>query len=210
MLLALIEITVPFFLLCSSTFAWQATWSVLFQIDSPEIANTLITLGWCLILFLPTSLYHFLSEVCFKRDETPWVYLSYVTCSILAAVLLGSNLIIDGHHEYFFRFFIQKAGLLHIAHVVQTAIVVTRGLWLTFKKYRIVQGQMRSKLGYCIIAVIIYFFAAVDYLCNYGIEFLPAWRSIYCCLSWHYCHSKQPSITSWTIYTSWHYLLYMI
>ncbi len=166
------RITVAFLILCITTFVWQATWAILFQVETVSAADTLIKIGWLLILFLPTSLYHFLAEISRKTQELHLVYFSYGFSAFLAILLVSTDLVVDGHYDYFFGYY-PCAGILLPLHVLQTSIVVTRGLWITYQKQRVVQGEMRLKLRYCVLSVFIYFFAAVDYLCNFGIEFYP-------------------------------------
>ena len=47
---------IAFLVLCITTFAWQATWAVLFQVSDPELSHLLARTGYLLIIFLPTSL----------------------------------------------------------------------------------------------------------------------------------------------------------
>ncbi len=166
------RVSISFFILCLSSFFWQFCWAVLFQTKDPATADHIIKLGWALILFIPTALYHFLTEIVGKHKELRFVYLSYVIAGILLGLLLGSNYLIDGHYAYPWGFY-PKAGSYHWLHVLQTVIVVNRALYITFKKQIIVQGGEQSKLRACIAGVFIYFFAAVDYLCNYGYDFYP-------------------------------------
>lgn len=166
------RVSTSFLILCMTTFFWQFTWAVLFQVTDPELADQLIKLGWLLILFLPTSLYHFLVEITGKVGELRFVYLSYFVALLLSATLVTTDLFIAGHYEFFWGYY-PKAGILHPLHVLQTVIVVNRGLFITYKKQQIVQSEEKQKLRYCIAGLLIYFFAALDYLCNYGIEIYP-------------------------------------
>lgn len=162
-----------FFLLCVTTFFWQATWAVLFQVKSPEIAGYLIKFGYLLILFLPTSLYLFLTEISERKGELRWVYTSYALAASLAVVLLTSDYFVAGYYQYFFGYY-PKAGLLHPIHVLQTVVVVSRGLYITYRQQQVASTDKKSRLRLCIIiSLLVYFFAAIDYLCNYGIEFYP-------------------------------------
>jgi two-component system CAI-1 autoinducer sensor kinase/phosphatase CqsS len=161
-----------FFILCITSAVWQGTWAVLFQVQNPHVALFLIKFGYLLILFLPTSLYHFLTEISYKYRERRYVYFSYGIAAALAIIMLGSNQFIDGYYHYFFGLY-PKAGLLHPMHVLQTVIVVNRGLYITYRQQQRAKELRRITLRMCIGAVLIYFFAAVDYLCNYGIEFYP-------------------------------------
>jgi signal transduction histidine kinase len=158
--------------LCFSTFVWQLTWAVLFQTSDPQLSNMLVRIGYLLILFLPTSLYQLLVEVSQATNERKYVYISYGFSLLLAVALMTTDLIVSGYYEYYWGHYPQ-AGLLHPAHVLQTAIVIIRGLFIISKKQQTVSEPSRSVLGYCKISVLVYFFAAADYLCNYGIEFYP-------------------------------------
>ncbi|WP_230414358.1 sensor histidine kinase [Collimonas silvisoli] len=166
------RIGVSFSALCITSAFWQGTWAVLFQVHTPGLAMFLIKFGYLLILFLPTSLYHFLTEVSDRPGERHLVYLSYGIASILAVFLLGSDLFVAGFYEYFWGYY-PKAGLLHPIHVLQTVVVVNRGLYITFLQQRHAPPNKRVRLRLCIAGILTYFFAAVDYLCNYGFEFYP-------------------------------------
>jgi two-component system CAI-1 autoinducer sensor kinase/phosphatase CqsS len=166
------RISLTFFLLCMTTFCWQFTWAILFQMHQPQVALSLARLGYLLILFLPTTLYHFITELAGQHGERRWVALSYVAASLLGVLLLTSDALVDGLYPYFFGFY-PKAGPLHPLHLLQTALVVGRGLWLLYRRQRQAVSTDKARLRYCLVSLLIYFFASVDYLCNYGMEFYP-------------------------------------
>ncbi|NVD72100.1 histidine kinase [Duganella sp. BJB1802] len=166
------RISLTFFLLCATTFCWQFTWAVLFQIHDEHEALALAKLGYLLILFLPTTLYHFVAELTAQRSERRWVDLSYVGAGLLGVVMLSTDWLIAGVYPYFFGFY-PKAGPLHALHLLQTGLVVGRGLWLLYRRQQLAVSTERSRLRYCLVSLLIYFFASVDYLCNYGVQFYP-------------------------------------
>lgn len=162
-----------FFAICLTTFGWQASWSLLFKFKSEHDALVLAKLGWAFILFLPTTLYHFLSILSNKRGELRAVYCSYAFSFLLLISLLFTDSLISGLYPYYWGYY-PKAGLLHPLHVLQTTIVVLRGLYITYRaQCSAADHRIKSQLSYCIIAILVYLFASVDYLCNYGIEFYP-------------------------------------
>ena len=168
--------SLSFSVLCIATFFWQATWAVLFQTHDPTTAILLIKFGYFLIIFLPNSLYLFLVEISadsinIKRDRIYIAY-SYGLDILLAFLALSTNLFVSGYYEYFFGYY-PKAGPLHIIHVIQTALVVSRGLYVTYTAYRSANAENKKQLRLCILSIFIYFMAAIDYLCNYGFEFYP-------------------------------------
>lgn len=166
------RISLTFFLLCAATFSWQFTWAILFQMHSEHEALSLAKLGYLLILFLPTTLYHFISELTAQRRERRWVAMSYAFAGLLGVLLLTSDWLVAGLYRYFFGFY-PMAGPLHPLHLLQTVLVVGRGLWLLYRRQRMAVSTERTRLRYCLASLLIYFFASVDYLCNYGVQFYP-------------------------------------
>jgi len=166
------RVNLTFFLLCATTFCWPFAWAVLFQIRDPHKALVLAKLGYLLILFLPTTLYHFIAELTARRSERRWVELSYATAAVLGVIMLSTDWLIAGLYPYFFGFY-PKAGPLHGLHLAQTGLVVGRGLWLLYRRQQLAVSTAKSRLRYCVVSLLIYFLASVDYLCNYGVQFYP-------------------------------------
>lgn len=161
-----------FFFLCMVSALWQGTWAVLFQVREPQTIMFLVRFGYLVILFLPTSLYHFLTEITLAGRERRYVYLSYAFAGLLAIADLGGDRFVSGYYDYFFGPY-PRAGVLHPLHVLQTVVVVGRGLYVTYVQQRHSNASQQIKLRLCMGAVVIYLFAAVDYLCNYGVVFYP-------------------------------------
>lgn len=166
------RVTTAFLVLCITTFFWQFLWAILFQINNEKLAQMLIKLGWLLILFLPTSLFHFLIEITGRQDKKKNVYVSYIFSIFMAAVHVTTPLIISGNYHYSWGYY-PKAGLLHCLHVLQTTIVVIYGLYISYQKQKIVQAGEKTKLKCCNIALLLFSLSAIDYLCNYGVDFYP-------------------------------------
>jgi len=166
------RISLTFFLLCTTTFFWQASWAVLFQLQDRDEAYAMVKLGYLLIMFLPTTLYHFITELTASQGERRLVALSYVAAAILAALLLSTEWVVDGMYRYSFGFY-PRAGLLHPLHLLQTVTVVMRALYLLYRRQQVALSTEKTRMRYCLLSMAIYFFAAVDYLCNYGLEFYP-------------------------------------
>jgi two-component system, CAI-1 autoinducer sensor kinase/phosphatase CqsS len=175
------RVSAPFLALCLTSFLWQGSWAVLFQIQDPVYAKVLVKLGYLAILVLPTTMYHFLTEISQKKEEWKWVISSYALALVLGIVTLTSNLFINGYYEYFWGYY-PKAGSLHVVHVAQTVYVVSRSLYIMWCEHRTAPTQHRSQLRLSMAGLLIYSFAALDYLCNYGIGI----NIYYCepCLNW--------------------------
>ncbi len=166
------RISLTFFLLCATTFSWQAMWAVLFQVKDPGTALLLARIGYLPILVLPTTLYHFIAELTGRRSERPFVHASYALAGALGVMIITTDWFVSGLYPYFFGFY-PKAGWLHPVHLLQTVVVVGRGLYLLYRRQQVAQSTEKARLRYCLVSILIYFAAAIDYLCNYGIEFYP-------------------------------------
>jgi two-component system, CAI-1 autoinducer sensor kinase/phosphatase CqsS len=166
------KVSIIFFLHCVTTFFWQGTWAVLFQVRDPELASFLIKFGYLFIIFLPTTLYHFFAALSGYPREKLWINLSYGFAIVLACFDVFTNLLIDGSYDYFWGLY-PKAGMLHFLHLLQTAVVVCRGLHIILLQEKIAPSDQRIRLRICLASMLIYSFAAIDYLCNYGIAIYP-------------------------------------
>jgi signal transduction histidine kinase len=165
------RLTAPFLLMCGATFAWQGTWTLLFQTDNPHVASVLVRLGYLFILFLPTTFYHFVIEVSARWREQPILLGSYCLCLVLAALLPG-NEVIAGYQAHFFGFY-PVAGPLHPLHVVQTVLLACRCGQLLLAARKQASGEARKRLDLCLANLGLYSFAAIDYAVNYGFGFYP-------------------------------------
>jgi two-component system CAI-1 autoinducer sensor kinase/phosphatase CqsS len=161
-----------FFLVCLTTFAWQFTWAILFQLRGEAQAATLARIGYLLILFLPTTLYHFMVELTRRRGDMRAVHLSYCVAAAMGLLLFSGDALVGGVREHFFGYY-PVAGPLHPLHLLQTCVVIGRATQILLQEQRRAVSTERLRMRYCLASLLIYFLAAVDYLCNYGVSFYP-------------------------------------
>lgn len=166
------RVNASFLVLCVITFFLQFTWAALFQANDPDAANQLIKMSWFMILILPTSLYHFICEITGVRSDFKFVFLSYLLSLVLAAVMIATDHIVNGYYQYFWGYY-PRAGDLHFVHIIQTAIIFSRAIYITYKRMLATQGDERTRINYCFVGLICYCLMSIDYLCNYGFEFYP-------------------------------------
>ncbi|HKR39405.1 MAG TPA: ATP-binding protein [Paraburkholderia sp.] len=167
------RLSVPFALMCATTFFWQGTWAFLFQTSDPELSAVLVKGGYFFILFLPTTFYHFVTEVSARRGERPLLIASYLLSVLLAALLLLSDAVVDGYGTFFFGKY-PKAGMLHPVHVAQTVLLACRSAWLLYAARGQTHARDRRKLlDLCFVSLGLYTLAASDYAVNYGFAFYP-------------------------------------
>lgn len=166
------RVALTFFLVCLTTFAWQFAWAVLFQVRDEATAVLVARAGYALILFLPTTLYHFVVALTGQRADHGGVLLSYAICTVLALTLLAGDAMVAGVYHTFFGYY-PKAGPLHRLHLLQTTLVIGRAAWLLLRQLKVALSTDRLRLRYCLASLLIFFLAAVDYAVNYGYRFYP-------------------------------------
>ncbi|MBL6791481.1 MAG: hypothetical protein ISQ46_05510, partial [Methylophilaceae bacterium] len=137
-------------------------------------AYFLFKISWCFILLLPTTIYHFFVVLSGDAKETIWVYCSYGYSLILLVIHILTNKVIAGVYIYPWGFY-PKSGLFEILHIMQTFIVVSRGLYLGYVSLKKESShQKKLQIKYCLFGFFIYLFASLDYLTNYGIIILES------------------------------------
>ncbi|SDC52323.1 sensor histidine kinase [Paraburkholderia lycopersici] len=167
------RLSVPFALMCATTFFWQGTWAFLFQTSDPVLSGVLVKAGYFFILFLPTTFYHFVTEVSARRSEHALLIASWSLSVLLAVLLLASDTVVNGYGTFFFGKY-PKAGILHPVHVAQTVLLACRSAWLLFAARRQTQAHDRRRLlDLCLVSLCLYGLAATDYAVNYGLAFYP-------------------------------------
>lgn len=166
------RVGLTFFAVCATTFFWQASWALLFLTHNHSTAMALARVGYLPILFLPTTLYHFIIELTGSKDERPGLYASYLFACGLGLLLPTTDWMLSGLQHYFYGSY-PKAGWLHPLHLAQTVLVIGRALWLLYRRQQRAVSTERTRLRYVLVSILIYFGAASDYLCNYGVEIYP-------------------------------------
>lgn len=168
----LTRVTAIFFLFCVTTFFWHSSWAVLYTVSDAGVADMIIRFGYVMIIFLPTTMYHFSAEICAQKSESPWIIVSYGLAAALAVSVPFSDWFIAGYYTYFWGYY-PKAGPLHAVHLLQTAALALRVVVIAYQRYKSAPLAQRSKWRIFLAAVLLYMPAAVDYLCNYGVELYP-------------------------------------
>ncbi len=164
--------SIAFFGMTVLTCLWQGIWAFLFQTHDIGTAQVLAKLGWIAILVMPTMLYHFAVEVAESPNEQRWLIGAYALDAALIALLMTTNLVIDGVQHFHFGFY-PKAGPLEAVHIVETTVLVSRGMWLLYLGQQHATAEKRKRLLTCLFGVGLISLSAVDYAVNYGAAFYP-------------------------------------
>lgn len=150
---------------CYFTFHWQFAWFVLFSF-SDEHTNTLIArIGYTGIIFIPVTFYESLCAFLnVKSRATKYIYLISV---ILLLFLWFTDYFISGCYKYYFGYY-PKANFMHLVYLVMVAFILVNVILLFRKKLkREKEKTKRSEIVIISTGLLVYAFAAEDYLLNY-------------------------------------------
>lgn len=161
-----------FFCLTVLISVWQGLWAFLFQASDIGTAQMLAKAGWVAILVLPTTLYHFATEVAEYPEQQRWLITSYALDAVLIVFLLSSDLVITGVQHFHFGFY-PKAGPLEAVHIAQTLALVSRSMWLLYVGQQHATAEKRKRLRTCLFGIGLISLSAVDYVTNYGVAIYP-------------------------------------
>ncbi|HDH07767.1 MAG TPA: hypothetical protein ENG89_01970, partial [Candidatus Moranbacteria bacterium] len=161
------------------TFVWLFAYSISYSTTNEQLAFFWLTIGYTGVILIPVGFYHFTYaflnlELKSKSYKRILVFL-YGACFLFIYFLYGTDYFVNGVYEYYWGYY-PKAGFLHPYYL--GFLFLTVGFcdflffisWLELKKEA---SLYRNKLQYIFLAFIIYTFAALDFIPNYGIEIYP-------------------------------------
>lgn len=160
-----------FSLVCLLTGLWQLSWTILFNVNSVEIAEWIARVGHIPILFIPLAIILFFNTYVFKlenRQRIRWIALFTM---FLSVINLFTSLIIDGVEKHYFGFY-PKAGILHPLFIAFISLILTYTFVHFVKNISSQQISRKSSL-LLLIGIFVYSGSALDFITNYGISFYP-------------------------------------
>ncbi len=164
----------PFALHCLSTFWWQFSWFILFNLNDPRLIAFVVKAGYSGITFIPVTFFHFYTNYLDLRRNRKWVRAYYVIALILLALLWSTNLFIDGYFTFPWGSY-PKASYLHPFFLLYLTIIALHCFTslIAFGHRHGWSGIKANHVKYLAIALFVYCFSAADFIVNYGIPFYP-------------------------------------
>lgn len=99
-------------------------------------------------------------------------YFSYGLGAVFLILLWTTNYFINGYYKYFWGYY-PKANFLHLAYLLLISILAGRAIFLLGSNLEKEKSVRYNQTRYVLLALIVYIFAALDFVANYGIEFYP-------------------------------------
>lgn len=165
--------SVLFMMICLTTFGWQFTWFILF--NNPQHAGFLVKVGYSSIIFIPMTLYHFVTRTLTPdRSRTKGIILVYSVGIFYLVILWFTPWYIQGYYIFFWGPY-PKASFMHPPYVLFLTAILFKNMIDIVKDMRKLgrTSPQYFRLKYLFLSLLIYTLAAVDFLVNYGVEFYP-------------------------------------
>ncbi len=163
-----------FALNCLTTIIWQGTWTVLFSITDPGLANLLVRIGYSGIIFIPFTFYHLVVTFTGLTRERWSVISLYAIGALFLVLLWTTKLFISGPAHFFWGYY-PVAGILHPVFLFFLTVSALRIFVILVRQLQ--SGQFpplrKNQFRYTLLSIVAYTFASIDFLVNYGISFYP-------------------------------------
>lgn len=161
-----------FFAVCLAAACWQGSLAFLPQLSAPATLMAVVKFGYVMTLFLPSCLYHFLTEISERAGDRKLVLLSYLVSSLLTVGAVATDRFVPGYYRYSWGYY-AMAGPLHPLHAIQAVSVLARGIYVCWLRQRNTAPKRRMMLRLCMAGAFLFSFAALDDMCKYGIDIYP-------------------------------------
>jgi len=167
---------VTFAILCFITTWWLLTWAIIHYFNDHSLITTLSKFEYMPITFIPVFYYKFGLDFLKQENKFDFYFLrfSYIFSCLAIIVLWTTDIYIEGLYHYKWGYY-PKANWFHSIYLFILSIQGLRTLFLLLKesKRNNLTPLRKKQVKYVFYALLIYFFAAIDYIPKYGINIYP-------------------------------------
>lgn len=160
---------------CLVTFWWQFSWFILFNlINNSTLINFVVKVGYSGISFIPLTFFHFFVSFLNIKELKYLIKVHYLLVTSFLLLLWGSNLYINGYYNYYWGYY-PKAGILHPLFVLYLSLTAGHCFLILFREgiKKNWLGNYGNNIKYLLLGLIIFTFASIDFISNYGYEIYP-------------------------------------
>ncbi len=167
-----------FFFSSIATFFWLSFYGINFTLSSNIIDSNLIRLiyrlAYCGVSYIP--IFYFAYSCAFLELEwaKSWRIFNHIYGIVMIVLIIKTDLIISGIKQYFWGYY-PIAGRLHPVFLAYFLLLIMMSNFLLLRQLLTRQNpeNKTNKLRYIAFGFIVYTFACLDFIPNYGIEIYP-------------------------------------
>ncbi|MCP3660538.1 MAG: diguanylate cyclase [Bacteroidetes bacterium] len=162
------------FIFAFLSFWWQFFWFILFNTNSPGLANILVKVGYSGIVFLPLVVNNLLLTFANSKNTKKRLYLHSLIALFFVISIWTTNFFVNGVYSYWFGFY-PKASWLHILYLIWLSYLLVGGLFKLYVYYKGLNKNKseKNKLKFVWVGSFIYVLASIDFLSNYSLSLYP-------------------------------------
>jgi len=171
------KLNLTFFLVCLSTFWWQFSWFILFNIENRNLVDIIVKVGYIGIIFIPVFFYHFFVLFLDDNNKLDKVLLkaAYLISFIFELCLVAGSCFVSGSYLYFFGYYPQ-AGFVHLVYLLFLALILFRIIYIlsSYLKENFSNKNLKyHQIKYLLPSMVFYASASIDFSANYGLGIYP-------------------------------------
>lgn len=174
----------PYAFWCYTTVHWHLVWAYIYS--NPMIASLDFLTRFCYsgIVFIPIAFYHFI--ISFLRDSkrNRRVKVAYFLGGLFVTAIWTGHTFVIGTQKYWWGYY-PRVGWMHVLYLGFLAYLVWDGLTLLMAELKkpSLSEMRRNQVRYVIGTCVVYVFASIDFLPNYGISIYPI-GFVFTIISW--------------------------
>jgi signal transduction histidine kinase len=165
-----------FFFLALTSATWLLLYYFAYQLPYDR-AQYLFRAGFSSAIFIGAAAYHFVSAHVRSGTENKFIFIAYALSFVFAALLWGSDLLLQRELQLFAWGYYPRADVLHPLFLAFLTAMVIRSNVLLYRYY-VEQRRDKNKLEelktrYVFFAICMYEIGPIDFFVNYGIPIRP-------------------------------------
>ncbi len=153
---------------------WLAAYSAMYSTDEIAVAHSWAKLALCGVAFIPATLYHFSARVLRQYEQRRRIVQIVWAVTLFFSVLaLASNYLVPGVHLYWWGYYpaydAHSFPFLLFFFLVLVLNLVEYGI----AYYKTPPGPHRQRIQALMLAFLVGYLAAIDFLAAYGVPLYP-------------------------------------
>ncbi|MCP4653482.1 MAG: GHKL domain-containing protein [Candidatus Omnitrophica bacterium] len=166
------KVTFLFSCLTLSAAVWQGSTALVLLSGNSETAFLWTKISYMGVTFIPVTMFHFVVNFLNIEKYRKYIAGCYFVALFLFIPLTWLGVFLKGVYQYSWGYWF-KATQFHPFYTFSYSLLFFINLFILYSACRKKQGSNREKIKYMLVALLISYGGALDYLADYGIDVYP-------------------------------------
>ncbi len=162
-----------FLLLTFSAAVWQAGTYLTIIAENPEVAFFWTKVSYIGVTLIPVTMFQLVIELLGLKQLRKMVFLSYAVALFIYIPITWANIFLNGVYQFQWGYWF-KATQYHPLYILSYSFLFFVNLLLLYFASKKQSGSERTRTIYLLIALLVSYGGAIDYLTDYGINIYPS------------------------------------